>query len=85
VQLVDLDITLDAPFDPRYNDLNDPATINLTETICNGVSNASAPLTKKAGASTAIYLDASTSPGKQKYKFFWIIFEIFKYSYSNVQ
>jgi len=46
VHLVDLDITLYAPWDPLYNDLNDPATISLTEDICNGVSNASVPLSK---------------------------------------
>jgi len=38
VHVVNIGMTIEKPFDPRYNDLNDPATVNLTETICAGVS-----------------------------------------------
>jgi len=36
--MVDVDLTIEKPFDGRYNDLGDPTTVNLTDTICAGVS-----------------------------------------------
>jgi len=39
VHVVNLDIRIDKPFDPRYNDLNDPFTVNLTIAICDAVRN----------------------------------------------
>jgi len=39
VHLVDLDITLEKTWNPAYDNLNDPLTINLTNAICAGVSN----------------------------------------------
>jgi len=31
-------MTIYKPFDARYNDLSDPATVSLTAAVCNGVS-----------------------------------------------
>ena len=35
---MDFGLAIARPFNPRYNDTDDPATVNLTQTLCDGVS-----------------------------------------------
>ena len=38
VHAVEVDMSVDKPFESRFSDLDDPATVSLTDTICAGVS-----------------------------------------------
>jgi len=37
VHVLDVGLTIEKPFDGRYSNLDDPATVELTKSICAGV------------------------------------------------
>ena len=41
---VDFNMLIYTAFDARYNDLSDPATVDLTAAVCNGVSHSQATI-----------------------------------------